>query len=173
MANKKNFVISQLVKFNKMQNRDIVIKYQSVQISDLKESFRILVEEAKRQTKYSYAEYSKFNVGAAILLETGEVITGNNQENVAYPSGLCAERTAMFYANARFPDKKPLAIAIAAYHNGNFLQKPITPCGSCLQVLLETEKRYQTPLKVILYGEEEIYVIDSVSAMLPFAFVSF
>ncbi|MEA4979851.1 MAG: cytidine deaminase, partial [Petrimonas sp.] len=103
-------------------------------------------------------------------LENGEIITGNNQENAAYPSGLCAERTAVFFANANYPDQKIVAIAVAAYNNGNFTKDVITPCGACRQVLLEVETRYKNPMKILMYSEEEIYVVDSIKDLLPLSF---
>ncbi len=156
-----------------MEQREIKTPYRSLHYSDLEAGMQRLVDEAKAQTKNSYARYSKFHVGAAVLLENGEIVAGSNQENVAYPSGLCAERTAMFYANSRYPEVKPIAIAVAAFNEGKFLEHPITPCGGCLQVLLESENRFGSPIKVILYGEKEIYVIEKIGHMLPFAFTSF
>lgn len=129
-----------------------------------------LIEEAKQQTKKSYAPYSQFRVGAALKLKNGEIITGNNQENAAYPSGTCAERTAVFYANSRFPETAIEIIAIAAYNKGEFLEEPITPCGACRQVLLETEIRFKKPIKIILYGTNKTYVLDNVNQLLPLNF---
>lgn len=137
--------------------------------SDLK-----LIELAKESTKTSYAVYSNFHVGAAILLENGEIVCGSNQENAAYPAGTCAERTAMFYANAQYPDVAPVAIAIAAWRKADekFLADPISPCGICRQVLVETETRYRQKLRVLLYGESGVYEIESASLLLPFRFDS-
>jgi len=109
-------------------------------------------------------------VGAAVLLENGEIITGNNQENAAYPSGLCAERTAMFYANANYPDVAVTTLAVAAQNAGGFLKDPIAPCGSCRQVLLETEQRYGKKLRVLLYGASEIAILETVKDLLPLSF---
>lgn len=137
---------------------------------ELPEMYRMAVDEAKKATASAYADYSKFNVGAAVLLENNEIITGSNQENAAYPSGLCAERVAMFYANSKFPEVAPKLIAIAAFTNGDFLTKPITPCGACRQVLLESETRYGTDIEVLLYGKNGIYKIRSVKDLLPLSF---
>lgn len=133
-----------------------------------------LIALAKESTKTSYAAYSHFHVGAAILLENGEIICGSNQENAAYPAGTCAERTAMFYANARYPEIAPSVIAIAAWRKANeqFLPNPISPCGICRQVLVETETRYRRKIRVLLYGESGIYEIESASLLLPFRFDS-
>ncbi len=130
-----------------------------------------LIKEAKRQTDKAYAPYSNFHVGAAILLENGEILGGNNQENAAYPSGLCAERTVVFYANSQYPDIPIKAIAVAAYTGDDFLDNPITPCGGCRQVLIEVEKRFGTNLEVIMYGKEKIIVLNSAKDLLPFSFV--
>ncbi|HHT22061.1 MAG TPA: cytidine deaminase [Bacteroidales bacterium] len=129
-----------------------------------------LIEEAKRQTQKAYAIYSNFQVGAALLLENGKIIGGNNQENAASPSGICAERTAVFYANSQYPDVPIKAIAIAAYTNSDFISSPISPCGSCRQVLLETENRYGKDIQLILYGKKRIYVLNKVRQLLPFSF---
>ncbi|MBQ4276920.1 MAG: cytidine deaminase [Bacteroidaceae bacterium] len=141
--------------------------------SELTDAERKLIDAAKSSTYRSYAPYSKFCVGAAIQLEDGEVLTGNNQENCAFPSGLCAERTALFYTNAQYPDTPVAAIAIAARDsNGEFTSVPISPCGSCRQALLETEHRFARPIRVMLYGTEGIYFIDSVRDLLPVGFDS-
>lgn len=156
----KEFEISTTVK---------VLKY-----ADLPEKYKAIVDAAKEATNRSYAPYSKFHVGAAILLENGEVISGSNQENVAYPSGTCAERTACFYAHSAFPGQKFKAIAIAARDtDGEFCQKPISPCGACRQALLEYETLAGEPVKVLLAGKDEIYMIDSIASLLPLAFYEF
>lgn len=129
-----------------------------------------LINKAKEQITKAYAPYSGFQVGAAIELENGEIFTGSNQENSAYPSGLCAERVAMFYANAQFPEVPVKTMAIAAFTNGDFLSEPITPCGSCRQVLLETEMRYEKDITILLYGTKEVYMIENVKQLLPLCF---
>ncbi len=129
-----------------------------------------LIEKAKEQVEKAYAPYSGFHVGAAIELANGKIFAGSNQENSAYPSGLCAERVAMFYANSQYPDVAVNTIAIAAHTNGAFLKDPVTPCGSCRQVLLESETRFEKDITVILYGTEQIYVIDNVKQLLPLCF---
>ncbi len=144
-----------------------ICAYEELQIQEKK-----LIDAAKESTQRAYAPYSEFQVGAAILLEDGTVVTGNNQENVAYPSGLCAERTAIFYANAQYPGLKPVALAVAAFTKGKFTETSISPCGSCRQVLLETENRYAHPLRIFLYGEKEITIIESAKELLPLGFSS-
>lgn len=145
-----------------------VFEYNS--INDLLPEEQELVKNAKEATLRSYSPYSKFSVGAAILLDNKEIIQGNNQENSAYPSGLCAERVAMFYANSKFPDIAVKAIAITARTNGAFSENPIPPCGSCRQVLLETEERFNQPIKLILFGEKKIRIVETIKEMLPLFF---
>lgn len=141
--------------------------YMLEECSDIEKK---LINTAKEATRNSYAPYSEFHVGAAVLLENGKIISGNNQENAAYPSGLCAERTTVFFANASHPDQKIEAIAIAAWNKGKFTEDAITPCGCCRQVLLETENRFKSPMKVMMYSENGIYVVDSIKDLLPFSF---
>jgi len=129
-----------------------------------------LISLAKEATKSAYAPYSKFNVGACVLLENGETFSGNNQENAAYPSGLCAERVAIFYANSKYPKIPVTTIAICATNMNGLLKTPVAPCGSCRQVLLESEIRFKTPIKVILIGKEKIITIDNISQLLPLNF---
>ena len=129
-----------------------------------------LLAEAKQMTRHSYSPYSHFSVGAAARLKGGVVVRGSNQENAAYPSGLCAERTTLFAANANYPDLPVESLAIACRKNGRFTAKPGSPCGSCRQVMIETEHRFGTPMEVLLYGEDEIYVIDSAEALMPLGF---
>ena len=153
-----------------MEERKIVTSVLVYGYDELPEAYKILVDAAKDATRNSYAPYSKFSVGAAVLLSNGEVVSGTNQENAAYPSGLCAERVAMFYANSRYPDVAPKALAIATFAGGDFLEEPITPCGACRQVLLESEIRYGVDMDVLLYGTRGVYVVKSVKALLPLAF---
>jgi len=140
--------------------------------SDLNSDEKKWIDEAKEATVRAYSPYSKFNVGAAAVLDDGQVIVGNNQENVAFPSGLCAERTAVFYANSRFPQKAVKALAIAASTGGDFTETPISPCGACRQTLLETEIRFKRPIRVYLYGKQAVYIVESIKDLLPLAFDS-
>lgn len=140
--------------------------------SELPADIRDLIDHAKEMTRHSYAPYSKFRVGAAILLANGEIVTGSNQENAAYPSGLCAERTAAFYASSRYPGVAFRRLAIAAATDAGFQPKPISPCGGCRQSLIEYEHLYG-PIETILYGEEETLIFRSVSDLLPFSFTEF
>jgi cytidine deaminase len=137
---------------------------------DMSQEQRALILAARDSTKDAYAPYSSFNVGAAVLLENGKIIKGSNQENAAYPSGLCAERVALFYAGAEYPDVKVKAIAIAAMQEGKFLEEPVSPCGGCRQVLHETEVRHHRSIEIILYGSQKIWVVRQGSDLLPLPF---
>ncbi len=153
-----------------MREKDIIAKILIFNNNELSSSDRELIEKAKEATRNSYAPYSKFHVGAAARLEDGTIVTGNNQENAAYPSGLCAERTTLFYANAQYPDLCVTELAVAAYNNDAFIQSPIPPCGACRQVILEVEERYKRPVRILLYGEKETYVVESIKTLLPLQF---
>ena len=132
-----------------------------------------LVEAAKEATTRSYAPYSHFHVGAAALLANGEIISGTNQENAAYPSGICAERTTLFYANSQHPQEAVKALAIAARTSeGHWTETPISPCGACRQVMTETENRFGKPMKVLLCSTREVFVIESAKDLLPVSFGS-
>ena len=153
-----------------MQKKTIETQISIYRFDELETSHQTLINKAKEQAEKAYAPYSSFHVGAAVELENGVIFAGNNQENSAYPSGLCAERVTMFYANAQFPDVPARTLAIAAYTDGDFLAKPITPCGSCRQVLLETEIRFEKDITILLYGTEETYLIKNVKQLLPLCF---
>ena len=153
-----------------MKEINLTTKISVYLLEECSETEKKLIEAAKRATKNAYVPYSDFRVGAAVLLENGEIMWGNNQENAAYPSGLCAERTTVFFANANYPDLKITAIAVAAYNKGRFTKDAITPCGACRQVLLEIENRYQTPMKILMYSDEGVYVVDSIKDLLPMSF---
>lgn len=165
-----------------MKDIDITVKGRSYSYDELSEADRALIDAAKQATFGSYAPYSRFNVGAAIAMGDGTVVTGANQENAAYPSGMCAERTAAYYASASHPGVAMLTIAIAArcpdnYPEGTpagecFQRRPISPCGACRQALLEYEHLYG-PMRVLLYGEEEVYEFPSVASLLPYCFTDF
>lgn len=153
-----------------MREINLTTKIAVYLLEECSEVEKKLIDAAKSATKNAYAPYSRFRVGAAVLLENGGIVSGNNQENAAYPSGLCAERTALFFANATYPDQKVEAIAIAAWHNGQFTHDAITPCGACRQVLLEAENRFHSPMKVLMYSEEGIYVVPAIKDLLPLSF---
>lgn len=153
-----------------MEEMKIEIRICSLHYDELNEEDRRLIEQAKEATQRSYAPYSRFSVGTAALLANGEIVTGSNQENAASPSGLCAERTTLFYANSRYPDQAVKTLAIAARNASGFTGKPISPCGACRQVLLETERRHGSPIRILLYGTTEIYLTNGIDNLLPLSF---
>jgi len=138
--------------------------------SELPEEAKKTIEATKEASEKAYAPYSHFQVGAAVLLADGTIVTGNNQENAAYPSGLCAERVAVFSANSLYPEQPIQILAITAQSQGKFQQKPVTPCGSCRQVFLESENRYGREIEYYFYGTEEIYYVKGTEALLPLNF---
>ena len=138
---------------------------------DLNEQERMLVFSATEICADAYAPYSKFKVGAAVLLSNGEIVLGSNQENVAYPSGLCAERVALFYAGANFPKEHVNILCIVAKGDLLPLDQLLSPCGSCRQVMIESESRQQSPIRVILVSQNmKTIVFHSAADLLPFAF---
>lgn len=153
-----------------MKEIQINLSVSVLSLDELSAEDRELVLRAKAMTATSYSPYSYFKVGAALRLADGSIYGGSNQENAAFPVGLCAERTAFCYAQANAPEQAPVAIAIAAFTGGAFLQKPVSPCGACRQALLEAETRYGQPIRVLLYGEDGIYVVDSFRDLLPLTF---
>lgn len=138
--------------------------------AELETIYEELINNAKKAAESAYAPYSNFKVGAAVLLEDGVIVKGNNQENAAYPSGLCAERVAIFYANAQYPEKRIKAIAVAALTTSGYTAEPIPPCGSCLQVMLESENKSNSSIQVFLYGEKRITSAESIKQFLPVNF---
>ena len=155
-----------------MKEYKLTTPMRAYQWDELTEDERALIEVAKKQTEHSYCPYSHFHVGAAAKLQNGVIMRGCNQENAAYPSGLCAERTALFAAGAQYPEEPVTMLAIACYTDGHFTAEPGSPCGACRQVMLETEHRYGNKMEVLLYGENGIYVFDSAADLLPLIFVS-
>lgn len=139
--------------------------------SELSQADQHLVDLAYKVSKEAYAPYSKFHVGAAVLLDNGEIVLGSNQENIAFPSGLCAERVALFYAGANFPNQVVKKIVIVAKGDLVPMDKILSPCGSCRQVMLETEVRQKTPYEVILVSQNgKTIIFNAASDLLPFAF---
>lgn len=129
-----------------------------------------LIKAAKGAAKLAYAPYSRFMVGAAIRLESGRIVHGSNVENAAFPSGICAERTAIAAAVSNYPDDKPVALAIAAMSNEGVAAETVSPCGNCRQVIAEEEVRSGKQIRIILSGRNKIQVLDSVSPLLPLQF---
>lgn len=154
-----------------MRRADILVPITALPYSELADSDRGLVDAARAAASRAYAPYSHFHVGAAIRLDNGEIITGSNQENAAYPSGLCAERSTAFYAHSAYPDARFTAIAVAATDaSGREVTAPIAPCGACRQVLLEYETLAGCDVRVILAGASEIFILPSVRSLLPVSF---
>lgn len=156
--------------------KDIELKttIKECQLEELTAEERHLVEMAIEATNRSYAPYSNFHVGAALLLENGEAFMGCNQENAAFPAGLCAERTAIFAAGAKYPDVPVKVLAIAARTPNGVLQaEPVSPCGTCRQVIIETETRFKQAVRIILYGTKRIYVMDGIKQLMPLSFTEF
>ncbi|MBS4012583.1 MAG: cytidine deaminase [Bacteroidetes bacterium] len=132
-----------------------------------------LIHLARKMTFNAYAPYSEFYVGSAILLENGEIVTGSNQENAAYPSGICAERVCVFSASSQYPNVKMKAIAVAARNPRESMNYPISPCGSCRQVLLEFEHKQKEPIKILLTGEYgKVFIITKAEDLTPISFSS-
>lgn len=157
-----------------MSQSVLMLEYQVFSREDmLPEADASLLAAARQAAADAYAPYSQFRVGAAALLDNGTVIVGNNQENAAYPSGLCAERVALFYASAVHPGMKVIALAVTAINAEIIISQPVTPCGACRQVMAEYEKKSGLSMRVIMQGQQgPIMIIDSASSLLPFAFVN-
>ena len=142
-------------------------------ISELNEEDKYLMNKAIEARGKAYAPYSKFSVGAALLLDNGVIVLGNNQENAAYPSGMCAERVAIWRAGSEYPDMKVLKLAISASSSNSKVDKPVGPCGACRQSLSEYEIKQKQPFPILFMGEVgEIIKTDSLDALLPFSFDS-
>ena len=157
-----------------MKDLELNIQIRECQMDELTEDEQFLVTKAIESTNNSYAKYSHFCVGAALLLENGEIVPGCNQENAAFPAGICAERSAIFAAGAQHPDVAVEKLAIAARDaTGELTTEPVSPCGTCRQVIIETETRYQKPIRILLYGRRCIYVIDGIKHLMPLSFTEF
>lgn len=150
-------------------NLNIAIKH--CQLDELTVADRELIEQAMKATDNAYAEYSHFYVGAALRLANGRIVIGANQENAAFPSGLCAERTAVFSAQANFPDQSIETLALVARNDNGLIDNPVTPCGACRQVLLGVEERYGLPMRILMYGKSGVYSVGSAKDLLPLSFV--
>jgi cytidine deaminase len=154
-----------------MKDIELNFRMQFCQLEELADDDRQLVEKAIGATQNSYAPYSNFHVGACLRLADGREVIGANQENAAFPSGLCAERSAVFAAQSMFPEEAITALAIAARNENGLTAHPVSPCGACRQVILEMEDRYKQDVRILLYGTEGVYVIPSVKSLLPLHFV--
>lgn len=155
-----------------MKTIDLSIKIGFGTFDELSADDQHLIQTAIAATENSYSPYSRFQVGAALRLANGKEVMGANQENAAFPSGLCAERSAIFAAQSNYPDQPVTALAIAARNEHRLMHDPIVPCGACRQVILEIEDRYKQPIRILLYGTGGVYVINTVKELLPLHFVS-
>ena len=164
----KNVILNKTTVMRKKEIQIFVYEYDT--ISELPENDKKLVLAAREASENAYAPYSKFQVGAALILESGELLKGNNQENADFTDGLCAERVALFYANANYPDSKVLAMAVSAKNANGLLKEPAQPCGSCRQAIVESEARFNHPIRLIMDGAKKIMVVESAESLLPFAF---
>ncbi|MBR0259288.1 MAG: cytidine deaminase [Prevotella sp.] len=144
------------------------------QMDELTPEERSLIEQAIEGTNRSYSPYSHFHVGAALKLQNGVTFIGCNQENAAFPAGICAERSAIFAAGAQYPDQPITMLAIAARNKeGEFTKDPVSPCGTCRQVLIETETRFHHSVRILLYGQRCVYIVDSIKQLMPLSFTEF
>lgn len=155
-----------------MKVRNITIRLEEYEAEEkLQKADAHLLEIAKKSMQNAYAPYSEFKVGAAVLLDNGEIIIGNNQENAAYPSGLCAERVALFHAKSVYPDAEVEAIAITAKSENFIISHPITPCGGCRQVIAEVEGRQKKAIKILMKGQEgATHIVEGIDNLLPLVF---
>lgn len=144
--------------------------YEYETIVELPENDQTLVLAAREASESAYAPYSNYYVGASVLLENGIIIKGNNQENVDFTDGLCAERVALFYANANYPNLKVDALAVTVKNKNGLLKEPAKPCGSCRQAIIETQTRFNHPIRLILDGAKKIMVVENAESLLPFTF---
>jgi cytidine deaminase len=157
-----------------MEKLDVKSTIMVAQMDELTETERSLIELAIEGTNRSYAPYSNFHVGAAILLKNGVKFIGCNQENAAFPAGICAERSAIFAAGAQYPDEPITMLAITARgKDGELIDEPASPCGTCRQVIIETETRFKQPVRILLYGRKHTYVIDGIKELMPLSFTEF
>ena len=156
-----------------MKEKKITLNFISSHLSELDIKDQELIANAKQAFVSAYAPYSGFLVGASILLNDGQVINGSNQENVAYPSGLCAERVAMFYVGSKFPDIKIRTIAVSVFSKSFEVTDVISPCGACRQVMAEYEEKQKSSIRVLLHSpNNQVLISNSVEDLLPFVFKS-
>lgn len=155
------------------KSKELSFQYKEFdRVDDLPPELRDLAYKAKRALTTSYSPYSEFAVGAAVLLDNNEIVLGSNQENGAYPSGLCAERVALFYAGSQFPGVAVKAMAVAASFKGIPIVEPVSPCGACRQVMIETQSIGGKPYTIVMVGEGRVIVLDDAKFLLPFTFSS-
>ncbi len=160
-----------MIEHKTMTQREIHINYQEFKsVDEMLPEDRELAAEAVKAMEGAYAPYSHYHVGAAVRMSNGQIVRGANQENAAFPSGLCAERTAMFAAGARYPDKDMQSIALAGGVMGRLGSQPATPCGACRQVMAQYQAKSGKPMSVIMVSSEKIWKFDKVDDILPLIF---
>lgn len=155
-----------------MTDRELIISFKEYAFDELAAEDRQLVDAAIAAMQNAYSPYSHFKVGAAVRLSDGSIVTGSNQENSAYPSGLCAERTAMFAASAQHPELAMRSLAVAGGYEGVLESKPASPCGACRQVMAQYQRKAGAPMSVLVVGAECVWKFDRVDDILPFIFDS-
>lgn len=153
-----------------MEIKTLSTKLLIYNINESNSNDRKLIDKAREACLKAYAPYSKYAVGAAILFDDGSIVTGNNQENAAYPSGSCAERTALFYAHSQNPNMVVKAMAVTAYTNGEYVSEVCTPCGACRQVMNEYQEKNPTPIRILMCNKDTVYELESVKDLLPLSF---
>lgn len=153
-----------------MKEKILTAKIEVYQLEELSEEYKLLLDAAKKASESAYAPYSHFQVGCAVRLKSGLIITGNNQENAAYTAGICAERVAINHAIACFPDDPIESLALVAQTGGKWTKEVCTPCGECRQVMKEVELRTQHPITMLLSSATEIYIISGIETLLPLGF---
>lgn len=154
-----------------MIKNKLEICYDSCSFDELSSDEKAVVKHAQEATSNAYAPYSNFRVGAALMLKNGKIIIGANQENSAFPSGLCAERTAVFAAQANYPDQPIIMIAIAAADVNGLRANPVSPCGACRQVIMQMESRYHQEVEVLLAGINNVLRFKTIKDLIPFSFI--
>lgn len=155
-----------------MTDRELIISFKEYAFDELSAEDRQLTDAAIAAMQNAYSPYSHFKVGAAVRLSDGSIVTGSNQENSAYPSGLCAERTAMFAASAQHPELAMRSLAVAGGYEGVLESKPASPCGACRQVMAQYQRKAGAPMSVLVVGAECVWKFDRVDDILPFIFDS-
>jgi len=150
-----------------MDTQNLVIVSKTYPVGELARDDRELLDVAMEAAKRAYAPYSGYRVGVALRLTDGRIVDGNNQENIAYPSGICAERTALFAAQAQHPDLAVSTLLLVAVSGGEPVGHP-SPCGACRQVIMETETRFKQPIRILLCGQRDVVEVPSAHALLPF-----
>ena len=150
-----------------------LVRIEELSINSLDPNKRALIEQAKQARDSSYAPFSEFYVGCSVLHENGHIGLGSNQENASFPSGLCAERVALFYTSSNYPDQKIKTIAISAYSKNFEIKEYISPCGGCRQVMAEYEEKQAQPIRILLHSpNNKVLIANSVEDILPFIFRS-